>query len=389
MSLKRRQFLILSSVAGGFGLAVAAQRLFGQQVRLQQPSSPAANRPVPSASPVTRPAPKPEAIGPKGMFAPVRGDVRLVVISDLNSAYGSTTYEPEVAQGIALAPDWQPDLVLCGGDMVAGQSLELSEAEIRAMWAGFDRTVAAPLRQAKLPFGFTIGNHDASSSANARGDYDFAADRQMAAAYWNDPKHNPGLPFVDRAQFPFYYTFQQNDVFYLVWDASNAKIPEAQLQWVERSLASPAAQAAKMRIVIGHLPLYGVAVNRAKVGEMLEQPERLRSLLERYDVHTYISGHHHAYYPARRGKLELLHTGALGAGPRRLVDSDLPPRKTLTVIDIRLATQLTTYTTYDMQTLQVISYSELPRLLTSPNGTVVRRDLKNSDLTAAERSLLS
>ena len=42
-------------------------------------------------------------------------DVRIVVISDLNSQYGSTEYEPEIDKAIALLPQWQPDLVLCGG----------------------------------------------------------------------------------------------------------------------------------------------------------------------------------------------------------------------------------------------------------------------------------
>ena len=61
-----------------------------------------------------------------------------------------------------LLPDWQPDLVICGGDMVAGQSLNLSASEIDAMWAAFDAKILAPVRSAGLPFALTIGNHDAS-----------------------------------------------------------------------------------------------------------------------------------------------------------------------------------------------------------------------------------
>jgi hypothetical protein len=141
--------------------------------------------------------------------------------------------------------------------------------------------------------------------------------------------------------------------------------------------------------VIGHLPLYAVAVGRDKPGEVLDRPEQLRSLLERYRVHTYISGHHHAYYPGHRGKLELLHAGALGGGPRRLLNSDLPPQKTLTIVDINLNRETTTYTTYDMATLKVVDQRQLPRLIVGHNGTVLRRDITEQDLTAAERSLLS
>ena len=50
---------------------------------------------------------------------PPSKDFRIVVISDLNSQYGSTEYEPEVGNAIALMTQWQPDLVLCGGDMIA------------------------------------------------------------------------------------------------------------------------------------------------------------------------------------------------------------------------------------------------------------------------------
>lgn len=323
---------------------------------------------------------------PKGLFAPTRGDVRIVVISDLNSQYGSTHYEPEVIQAIKLIPQWQPDLVLAGGDMVAGQKTNLTQAQIRAMWAAFEQKVGAPLRQASLPFGFTIGNHDASGARASNGQYLFTTERELAAAHWNHPRHDPGLAFVDRAQFPFYYTFEKDDIFYLVWDASSAKISSEQLAWVEKSLASPKAQQAKMRIAIGHLPLYAVAVGRDKAGEILDQADRLRSLLEQYRVHTYISGHQHAYFPGHRGQLQLLHAGALGGGPRPLLNSNLPAQKTLTVVDIDLNAISTRYTTYDMKTLKVVDQKKLPRIIIGPNGKILRRDLQWQDLTPAEKA---
>lgn len=362
MTYKRRQFLMLVAGSfGGLGIAKCAR-----QTQSDRTLSTTASAIAPEETPIS-PA-------PKGLTAPVRGDVRIVAISDLNSSYGSTSYEPEVERAIALIPDWQPDLVLCGGDMIASQKLSLSKAQIQAMWEAFDRHVAAPLRQANIPFGFTIGNHD-GSGALAQGKFVFASDRQLAAAYWNDPAHNPALQFVDRAEFPFYYTFRQNDIFYLVWDASTSIISAQQLAWVEKSLASPNAKQAKMRIAIGHLPLYAVAVGRDNAGNFLANAEPLRSLLERYQVHTYISGHHHAYFPGKKGKLELLYAGAIGSGPRQLLNSNLPPRKTLTVVDINLDKLLTIYTTYDMKTTTVIDITTLPSAIVGPNGKVVRRDL--------------
>jgi 3',5'-cyclic AMP phosphodiesterase CpdA len=380
MSLNRRQFLLLSGTAGGVGLALLGRRLFAQGGLSSSFQSS-------TRTSTAQPSKTSDEIGPKGVFAPKRGDVRLAVISDLNSQYGATDYQAEVIKAISLLPEWKPDIVLCGGDMVAGQSPSLSEIEIKAMWAAFDRNIAAPLRQAKLPFGFTIGNHDASGALAISGKFLYANERKLATAYWQNPKHDPGLQFVDRTGFPFYYTFQHNQIFYLIWDASSNLIPQAQLAWAERALASQTAQDAKLRIAIGHLPLYAVAVGRDDPGEVLANTKQLQGLLERYQVHTYISGHDHAYYPAHQGKLELLHTGALGGGPRPWLNSNLAPEKTLTIVDVNLTSASTVYTTYNMATLTVFDQKKLPRLIVGPSGRVLRRDVALSDLTAAEQAL--
>ncbi|ELR99187.1 metallophosphoesterase [Gloeocapsa sp. PCC 73106] len=313
------------------------------------------------------------------LYNPPRGDVRIVVISDLNSAYGSTTYDLEVTQAIALIPFWRPDLVLCGGDMIAGQSLQLTDAQVTAMWQAFDDHVAKPLRDGNYPFGFTVGNHDASSAITPTGEYIFSRERNLASEYWQNRQQDLGLDFLDFSEFPFYYTFQYRDIFFLVWDGSSHYIPPAQLAWVERSLGSTPAQSAKMRVVIGHLPIYGVAVGRDRPGEVMANAEFLRALLEQYRVHTYISGHQHAYYPAHKGTLQLLHSGAIGSGPRSLISGNLPPVKTITLIDINFnSSELTTYTTYNMNTLELIENSQLPPFLDSHNGRIWRRDILQS-----------
>jgi hypothetical protein len=324
---------------------------------------------------------------PGGMVNPPRQDVRLVVISDLNSAYGSTTYDPEVDKAIALLPFWQPDLVVCSGDMVAGQDLSLTPDQINAMWQAFDDHVAAPLRQQRLPYGFTIGNHDASSATGVNNAFLFKQERDLAVSYWADPKHNPGVNFIDRDDFPFYYTFEKAGIFFMAWDGSSSRISADKLAWVESTLASEAAQQAKARILISHLPLYAVAVGRDQPGEVMENADQLRAMLERYNVHTYISGHHHSYYPGHRGQLQMLHMGILGSGPRPLIDSRLPPWKAVTVVDIAFDNpELTTYTTYDIQTLGTIEYDELPRFLAGHNGIVLRRDVSYDDLAPDEKS---
>jgi hypothetical protein len=378
MGVSRRQLLIAGGTLGGFGAVSFLHKIFSKNSALTPQKSVTLNSPV-AQSQVSNPS-------PKGLTAPIRGDVRIVVISDLNSQYGSTTYEKEVEQAIAFVPDWQPDLVLCGGDMVAGQKNSLSSDQIEAMWAGFDQHIAAPLRQAKIPLGFTIGNHD-GSGAVVQEKMQFQKDRDLASNYWNRPNHDPGLTFVDKAKFPFYYSFSQNNIFYLVWDASTDQISEEQLIWVEKSLASATAQSAKMRIAIGHLPLYAVAIGRNTPGNALSNPDKLRKLLEKYHVHTYISGHHHAYFPGKRGDLELLHTGALGSGPRQLLNSNLSPFKTLTVVDINLNSESTVYTTYNMKNLSIVDSQTLPRIVVGYNGWVLRRDIPWEALTPQEQKV--
>ena len=311
------------------------------------------------------------------IYNPPRKDFRIVVISDLNSQYGSTEYEPEIDKAIALLPIWQPDLVLCGGDAIAGQKASLTEAQIEAMWSAFDKHIAEPLRKYDIPYGFTIGNHD-GSGAIKNNKLVFKQERELAANYWNDRRRDPSLNFVDRGQFPFYYTFQFNDIFFLVWDASTHIISPEQIAWVKQSLGSETARQAKMRMAIGHLPLYSVATSKNKPGEYLAEAEKLRSLLLENRVHTYISGHHHAYYPGKKGELELLHAGALGQGARQLIGSNLSPRNTITILDIELATEKTIYTTYDIKTEEIIDRDSLPDFIDAENGRIFRRDLKQS-----------
>jgi 3',5'-cyclic AMP phosphodiesterase CpdA len=391
--MRLRQFFPQILISLFLGLCLSLGLHACQNVQSPQATNVASSTTTPQTKQPSQPSLPPQtaaivgSAAPQGLFNPPRGDVRLVVISDLNSAYGSTDYDPEIDKGMALIPFWRPDLVICGGDMVAGQKPSLSEKNIRAMWAAFDDHIAAPLRRAKVPFGFTIGNHDASGALGVKGNFLFQRERDLAVEYWKDSAHDPGVQFVDRFEFPFYYTFEYKDIFFLVWDGSSSNIPQDKLEWVEKTLASPKAQAAKMRILLSHLPLYGVAVGRNKPAEVMANADQLRSLLERYNVHTYISGHQHAYYPGHRGKLQLLHMGILGSGPRQLIDSRTSPWKALTVLDINFNTpELTTYTTYDIQTLKVVDIQQLPRFLAGHNGIVLRRDVEWNELTAQEKS---
>ncbi len=379
MPFNRRTFLTLTvsgAAAASLGSLTSCTRSRSTATE-RQIGTLAESASVEAVVPAARPSP-----APAGMKAPIRGDVRLAVFSDINSAYGSTDYIQEVTEAVRLIPEWEPDLVLCAGDMVAGQQRSLTQPQIQAMWNSFDQQVYAPLRQAGVPFAFTLGNHDASSVIS-NGGYVYALERDLAKAYWTAPERTLGVEFIDRSGFPFYYTFVQNDIFYLVWDASSATISAQELAWAEQSLASEAAQQAKLRLVLGHLPFYAISQGRDTPGEFMSNGDQLRSQLESRNVHTYICGHHHAYYPGRVGNLQFLHCGALGSGPRTLLGTTAAARHTLTILDITFDEAASNaasvvYTTYDMTSKQEVLPTELPESINGPTGQVLRQNALGS-----------
>lgn len=307
---------------------------------------------------------------------PVRGDQRIAVISDLNSGLGAADYQWQVDSIMERIPRiWKPDLVISGGDMVAGMGVS-DTARLRKMWRSFDEHIATPLRKNKIPFAFTLGNHDGPRS--------YPLERKIAAEYWNKPEHHPGLEFVDRKFFPNYYSFVKDSIFFVSWEASSPEITQANLDWMEEQFRSPEAKNAALRLVMGHMPLYSVAQERDSKGNVLSDPVKLQQLLEKYKVHTYISGHQHAYYPGKRGKVEFLNTGAAGSGPRAWLDMDRKPVNTITIMDIFHQEDSIAYTTYtikeqEAEKMALIDPKSLPPSMHGVNGHMLRRDIPSAN----------
>lgn len=313
---------------------------------------------------------------PSTAIDPPRGDVRLVVLGDFNGPYGSLDYPPALTRAMtAITGVWLPDLVVSPGDVIAGQSRALPDDRFAAMWTAFDETVAEPLRTIGAPYAVAMGNHDGSSQMS-RGEYVFARERQAAVGYWG--AHQPELRYLDRAGYPFDYSFTQavrgattlaathpsatSELFVVVLDASSASVTTDQRAWLAAQLSSPAAVDAAARIVVGHLPLVPVSEGRDRPGEYVHEGAALGALLAEGAVDLYVSGHHAAYYPGRLGGLELLFAG--GIGGRRLLGSSLEPRSTVTVVDVWLGEEggrpTFVYTTFDLATMGVVDHSELP-----------------------------
>ena len=294
-----------------------------------------------------------------------RGVVQRVgLISDLNSSYGSTRYIPAVDQGLDQLIGLQPDLVVCAGDMVAGQMRGLTGQQLDAMWRGFETSVLQRLQAAKIPLLPAIGNHDGSPG--------FPADRAAVRRFWTPIRSRMGLTFVDASQFPFRYTVLQDGIFWLVWDASSARVPEDQLAWARQQLASSQAQAARARFVVGHLPMVGVGQGKDRPGEVLERGRALQALMDEAGVQAYISGHHHAWFSSRRGQLDLIQLGALGSGPRRLLDGGASAQQTFTLLEIDGGRDTLRETPYAVSTGEPLSWSILPPRLSTRAGLLQR-----------------
>ena len=253
-------------------------------------------------------------------------NLKILLISDLNDSYGSVTYSKELHEVISRMHDIQPDIILCGGDMVAGQKASLSESNLDSMWTAFDQAVLNPIHQLNVPFGFTMGNHDASPN--------YHLDRKVATNFWKNNKDKVNLSFVDDTYFPYYFSYVKNNVFFISWDASSATIPDEIKYWMQKQLALPIAAKARARLVLGHLPLYAIVASKNKKGEVINDADETLAFLKDNNVDMYISGHQHAYYPATKEKLTLLHAGCLGGGPRQILGHQDAPTKAYAVLEL-------------------------------------------------------
>ena len=288
--------------------------------------------------------------------------LKICVISDLNSSYGSINYSDEVKSVIGQLNQIKPDIILCGGDMVAGQKFSLSEDNINAMWDSFKSTVLNPINKLNIPFGFTLGNHDASPS--------YLTDRKLSQKFWTENKEASGLNFVDSSHYPFYYSYIKNNVLFISWDAAGAKINKEVYQWMETQLSSKQAKKARLRILIGHLPLYAIVDSKNKVGEVNEDPETALKFFKKHKIDLYISGHQHAFYPAIKEGIRFLNAGCIGDGPRKLIGNTNEALKTYSIIEIPKRRSLNfTYKTYMALNNSEINLNALPDSVQGFNGT--------------------
>jgi hypothetical protein len=296
----------------------------------------------------------------------------VAVVSDMNGSYGSTDYAEPVHRTVEwLTGGLQPDLVVSTGDHVAGQKQGLDYA---AMWEAFHDAVTRPLQRAGIPFAPSPGNHDASPVEQ------FEQERRQYEREWRP--NRPDVEFVGGGDFPFHYAFRAGPALFVALDATMpGRLPDEQFDWLASVLRNHDAETT---VVYGHLPLAPFA--EGKRDEALES-ERLERLLDETGVDVMLSGHHHAYYPGRRGDLRLVGLSCLGAGPRPLIGTDRRARRSAVVMQIHPDGQIEVDARTGERMQKHIDREELPRTVGTGRWKVWRDDLGGLNTNPLMQSL--
>ena len=343
-----RPFLLCAVVAACSGVASTRLSIPAAQT---DPSTTATSEPAIELAPLPA-LPPPE-------HAP---SFRIAVISDLNSAYGSVTYNSDVHDATrALIERLHPDLVLITGDMVAGQKPGLDYA---AMWKAFHGVVTEPLTAAGVSVAPTPGNHDAAPGVR------FARERAEFAQQWGTPDRLAQVRWIDDSNYPFFYSFDYGGVFFASIDAvAVGPLSERQRQWLAAQL-DRSDQSTK--IVFGHLPVHAFAHEREL--EILNDAA-LSSLFSKHRVSAYISGHHHAYYPGAVNGTWHIAMPCLGSGTRSLIGTRHRSPTALVVLDIHQGVLVAPQALKAPDFTAAIERSTLPPRIELLGHRVVRDDI--------------
>ncbi|HNX54701.1 MAG TPA: metallophosphoesterase [Prolixibacteraceae bacterium] len=141
-----------------------------------------------------------------------------------------------------------------------------------------------------IPWYPVLGNHEYRGNTSAVLAYSSVSRRwQMPARYYSksfavSDSSQVLLVFIDTTPLIDRY---RNDSKYA--DASNENL-ETQLKWIDETLAKSTAE---WKIVLGHHPIF-TGTTKADL-EQIDLQKRLKPILEKYKVDTYVCGHIHNF----------------------------------------------------------------------------------------------
>ncbi|WP_413582300.1 metallophosphoesterase family protein [Bdellovibrio sp. HCB288] len=251
--------------------------------------------------------------------------LRIHAFSDMNIDTDGT-YSSNTISIVKSMISKQPAVILGVGDYIDGEKTSLSDSTYTKMWSAFSTKVMSLMRDARIPFMATPGNHDAY----------YSQERRLYKTFWGNNKGK--VEFVDDSNFPFYYSFVQEDVFFVSLDDanySNLYNRTTQLAWLKTQLTSARAKGARARVVYGHIPLYSIVSTKANSSTVYSNgvltSERrtagsntLEAILLNNNVDLVIFGHSHSFYSGHYTypdgkKLQVISMPCAGSAPRYLV----------------------------------------------------------------------
>lgn len=265
--------------------------------------------------------PSPSGIPP----APVGKDsFRFVIISDSNTSYGAIEQGPAVPRAVEMVKALKPEFVCHAGDMIAGQKQGIPRDQLFKMWEGYHKAVTDPLKAAGLALAPSPGNHDAS----------IQPDRDVYGEEWRKPEHVPKLDFVDRAQYPYYYSFKYKNVLLLSLDAALTSMSGDQIRWLQGQLAGGRSMA--LRLSVGHIPLSNYVTKEygAKGHGTLGPMDKILEVMTGGGLNCAFFGHYHVYYKSRLRGLNTVCTGIIGTGQRSLEGEAKTQPNSFIVVDV-------------------------------------------------------
>lgn len=284
--------------------------------------------------------------------------LKVAVVSDLNSSYGSTDYHQAVNKTVQQILLERPDLVLATGDLIAGQKPGLNYL---AMWESFHQSVTSPLKEIGIPFAVTPGNHDGSAALK------FKLEREIFRTQWKE--HKAKLNYIHSENYPDYYAFVMDNILFVSLDATLVgKLSDKQFQWLQKVLTEKVSY--RHKIVYGHLPIMPTVSKKAN--EVLSHTQLIK-LFKQTKVSAYLSGHHHAYYPGKSHGIHHISQGCLGSGPRKLIGTSVRSPRSYTIIDLDSKFEAQAYNVEN--NFKLIDKKSLPTMIEFNNFKLIRDDL--------------
>ena len=302
--------------------------------------------------------------------------LRFIPIADLNGRYGSDQYDDTVHKAVRMIIETRPDVVIGVGDMVAGQKANL---DYRKMWRGFHAAVTNPIVEAGIPFAPVAGNHDASAYPQ------FNEERLTYIDEWMERK--PKLEYVDDTSYPLYYSYLVNGVLFLAIDATTMRpIDDVQYAWVEQQLRdNPSPYPA---IAYMHVPFFPMTTIKPTE---TQHDTKLLQLLAKYGVQMVITGHQHAYFPAKMEGITFLHLSATGGGPRPVQHNNGINPKALPIVSIYAnhPPYIDTYLLSTSAEWKHFDHNVLPTYIVFEDKIMPRVDITREDAEFARDYMIS